>query len=106
MKHFHSTLVVALSLCTIATASADPAHDVDDNWQALPGFARGEDTGTLGNTHGGVVIDGDGLIYSNTDTPRSIVVHEPDGTFVRAFGAAWPGIHGIAIREENGTEYI
>lgn len=97
-------LAACLLLLATGAIHADPPGD--DRWTAVPGFAGGEDTGTLGNTHGGVVIDREGLIYSNTDTPRSIVVHRPDGTFVRSMGAAWPGIHGMAIREENGTEYL
>jgi DNA-binding beta-propeller fold protein YncE len=58
----------------------------------------------LGPTHGGAVIDKAGNIYITTDTPRGIVVFSPDGKFQRSFGP--PNIHGLEIREENGTEVI
>ena len=99
-----SIITILILAATPTTILADPPGD--DTWTPVAGFARGEDTGTLGNTHGGVVIDREGLIYSNTDTPRSIVVHRPDGTFVRALAGSYPGIPGMAIREENGVEYI
>ena len=66
----------------------------------------GTDAGRLGNTHGTIALDGRGHVYYNTDTERSIMVHEADGTFLRSMAARYPGIHGMVIRNENGTEYI
>jgi len=102
MKHLPAIVVT----CLLLVSTTSSAHDPDDHWVPVADFATGDDTGRLGNTHGGVVIDREGLVYSNTDTARSIVVHRPDGSFVRAFGEAWPGIHGMTIREEDGVEYI
>src|SRR5438105_15625265 len=59
---------------------------------------------SLGPCHGGVVIDKAGNMYVTTDTERGIVVFSPDGKFVRAVGPT--KIHGLEVREENGTEYI
>lgn len=103
MKLPTTSLVVVLSLtpCTLV-----PGHPPDDDWTPVAGWGHGEDTGPLGNTHGGVVIDDAGLVYSNTDTARSIMVHAPDGSFVRSLASGYPGIHGMAIREEDGQEYI
>lgn len=62
-------------------------------------------------THG-VTIDRDGMVYikhralkgTNSDT---ILVFDPDGTFVRSFGSEYcAGGHGIDIREENGQEFL
>jgi sugar lactone lactonase YvrE len=83
---------------------ADPPNN--EGWIPVAGFARGEDTGRLGNTHGSVAIDSKGLVYSNTDTERSIVVHRPDGSFVRAIAGEYPGIHGMVIRKEGDEEFI
>lgn len=99
------TLFVAL--CVSALSSPMTGHPPDDEtWTPVAGWGHGDDTGTLGNTHGGVAIDREGLVYSNTDTPRSIVVHTPDGKFVRAMASSYPGIHGMVIHEEGGEEYI
>ena len=100
-------LVRSIPVLLAALVCSSAATDIpDDDWIAVQGFARGEDTGRMGNTHGGVVIDREGLIYSNTDTERSILVHRPDGTLVRAMAAKYPGIHAMDIHEENGVEYL
>ena len=99
-------LSVALAALTLSTATlqADPPNN--EGWIPVAGFAQGEDTGRLGNSHGGVAIDSQGLVYSNTDTERSIVVHRPDGSFVRAIAGEYPGIHGMVIRKEGDEEFI
>ena len=94
----------ALLACVLTSSSV--ADLTDEEWIPVAGFAQGEDTGRMGNTHGGVVIDRDGLIYSNTDTERSIMVHRPDGTLVRSMAGNYPGIHGMVLREEDGVEYL
>jgi len=103
MKTQTRIIITGLSLLLCTPGLADPP---DGEWTPVAGWGHGEDTGRLGNTHGGVVIDGEGLVYSNTDTARSIMVHAPDGSFVRSLASAYPGIHGMAIHEEDGTEYI
>jgi hypothetical protein len=90
----------------VALGISHPPDGGEETWEAVPSWAQGEDTGTLGNTHGGVVIDKAGRIYSNTDTQRAIVIHEPDGTYVGAIASAYPGIHAMVLREEDGVEYI
>ena len=59
---------------------------------------------SLGPCHGGAVIDKTGNIYITTDTDRGIVVFSSGGKFLRTVGPSH--IHGLEIREENGTEYI
>ena len=49
-------------------------------------------------------IDKAGNIYVTTDTPRGILVFTSAGKFLRSFGP--PKIHGLEIRDENGTEVI
>ena len=58
----------------------------------------------IGACHGGAVIDKAGNIYITTDTARGILVFSPEGKFLKAVGP--DKIHGLEIREENGTEVI
>jgi DNA-binding beta-propeller fold protein YncE len=67
-------------------------------------FEKKPDNKQLGPCHGGAVIDKAGNIYVTTDTDRGIVVFSPDGKYVRSFGPK--RIHGLELKEENGTEYI
>ncbi len=74
-------------------------------FSVAPGFFEMDPGGkALGPCHGGAVIDKAGNIYVTTDTDRGIVVFSPDGKFLRAVGPT--KIHGLEIREEDGTEYI
>lgn len=70
------------------------------DWMQLPEGVE------LGNTHGGIVCDSKGRIYVNTDTERAILVFEPDGRFLRSFGAEWKnGLHGMQlVREGEGED--
>ena len=104
MMTTHLSVALAALTLSMSPALADPPGK--DGWIPVAGFARGEDTGRLGNTHGGVAIDSKGLVYSNTDTERSIVVHHPDGSFVHAIAGEYPGIHGMVIRQEGDEEFI
>lgn len=72
------------------------------NWLQLP-----EKEDALGNTHGGIVVDSQGLIYVNTDTTKAIMVYGKDGKFLRSFGDDLAGgVHGMLLRKEDGKEYI
>jgi len=71
------------------------------NWLELP------EKKDIGNTHGGIVVDSQGLIYVNTDTTRAIMVYGKDGKFLRSFGEELAGgVHGMLLRKEDGKEYI
>jgi hypothetical protein len=61
----------------------------------------------LGNTHGCIVVDAKDNVYLNTDTENAVVVFDPDGTFVRAFGKELAGgLHGMALVREEGQEFL
>lgn len=75
-------------------------------FESVPGWCTPPEGRPLGNTHGAIVIDADGLVYFNTDTTRSVLVYEPQGRFVRSFAARYPGIHGMVLRREGGVEYL
>lgn len=100
-RTLRSLLASALALALTSAASLAGElkfSNVPDFFEAKP------DNQPLGPCHGGSVIDKDGRIYITTDTPRGIVVFSPDGKFLRSFGPT--RIHGLELREEDGTEYI
>lgn len=77
-----------------------------DNWpEPPPGMVWGD-------THG-LCQDAAGYIYvahtvnSSSMRPEAIVVFDPDGKFVRAFGAEFRGgAHGLDLRMEGGREFL
>lgn len=75
-------------------------------FEAVPGWAGIPDKLQIGPTHGGVVVDKAGLIYTSSDSAKGIYVFQPDGTLVRTIAPDYSGIHGMNIREENGEEFI
>ena len=65
-----------------------------------------------GDTHG-LCQDSQGFIYvghtvhASSKRPESVVVYDPNGKFVRAFGAEFRGgAHGLDVRKEAGTELL
>ncbi|HYD85290.1 MAG TPA: hypothetical protein VEA63_14590, partial [Opitutus sp.] len=65
-----------------------------------------------GDTHG-VCQDSEGFIYvahtvhGSSQRPEAIAVFDPEGKFVRAFGAEFRGgAHGLDIRREQGVEVL
>ncbi len=96
----------AFSGGAIAATTDAPIVLGDALYEPVAGWCKLPSDRPLGNTHGGIVIDGAGHVYYNTDTDRSIMVHRPDGTFVRACAGRHPALHSMVIREEDGTEFI
>jgi len=92
-------ITVTIAIVSNTTSAAEIKYSV------VPGFFEKDPGGKqLGPCHGGAVIDKAGNIYVTTDTPRGIVIFSPDGKFLRAVGPT--RIHGLEIRDENGTEFI
>src|SRR4051794_14778576 len=74
--------------------------DTVPGWGLLP-----DGKSALGPTHGSVVIDKTGNIY--TSAIKGVVVFSPDGKVVRTFvGPQYSAIHDMKIRDEDGTEFI
>ncbi|MEO7192272.1 MAG: hypothetical protein ABI051_14565 [Vicinamibacterales bacterium] len=76
------------------------------DWGTLPPSIR------WGNTHG-VVEDAQGFlhvhhtVHATSARPDTVVVFDPQGKFVRAWGAEYRGVaHGLQIRRENGVEFL
>lgn len=80
--------------------SGDHQYEVDDHWAKLPGHLH------FGTTHA-VVEDRQGNIYIHNTGPMSVIVFQPDGRFVSAWGSEYSeGAHGMVVSEEAGVEYL
>src|SRR6185436_19782622 len=98
----HLTKYLLIGFITLA---ASHLRAGEMKYSIVPNFFESNPGGqSLGPCHGGVVIDKAGNIYVTTDTERGIVIFSSEGKFLRAVGPT--RIHGLEIREENGTEYI
>lgn len=75
-------------------------------FDTVPGWGFDEQgRSVLGSTHGGVVIDKAGNIY--TSAKIGVVVFSPDGKVVRRFlGPEYSNIHDMEIRDEADGEFI
>ncbi len=63
---------------------------------------------TLGSLHGQLAFDAAGRLYATSDEADAVLVFEPDGTLVDAWGAELAnGLHGIALESDaSGAEYL
>ena len=75
-------------------------------FDTVPGWGLDSDgESVLGPTHGGVVIDEAGNIY--TSARMGVVVFSPAGKVIRSFlGKKYADIHDMEIRQEEGGEFI
>ena len=75
-------------------------------FDTIPGWGLDPDgKSVLGPTHGSVVIDKAGNIYTSAN--KGVVVFNPDGKVVRSFvDEEHSSLHDMEIREEDGVEYI
>ena len=75
-------------------------------FDTVPGWGlRPDGHSALGPTHGAVVIDKAGNIY--TSAAKGVVIFSPDGKVIRSYlGDEFSNIHDMEIREEDGGEFI
>ena len=100
--HEHAPSDGASVTACVRTGSGENTYETVPNWCQIPNNAK-----TLGPTHGGIVVDKKGLIYFSMDAgPHGVLVYSPDGKFQRGIADKFTGIHGVAIREEGGEEFI
>jgi len=102
-----------LTLLAAPLHAADPAKPApvrmgagSMTFDTVPGWGLGADgRSVLGPTHGGVVVDSEGNIYTSAD--MGVFVFSPDGKVVRRFlGEKYARLHDIEIRKEADGEYI
>jgi hypothetical protein len=75
-------------------------------FDTVPGWGLGEDgKSVIGSTHGSVVIDKSGNIY--TSSSLGVFVFSPEGKVIRRFvGDKYSNIHDMKIRDETEGEFI
>jgi hypothetical protein len=75
-------------------------------FDTVPGWGLGDDgKSVIGSTHGGVVIDKTGNIY--TSSSLGVFVFSPEGKVVRRFvGDNYSNIHDMKIRVEPEGEFV
>lgn len=75
-------------------------------FDTVPGWGlRPDGQSALGPTHGGVVVDKEGNVYTSAN--KGVVVFSADGKVIRSYeGEAYSNIHDLEIRDEEGTEYL
>ena len=97
---FVTFFILASSTSAVRTGSGIMTFDT------IPGWGLGPDgKSVLGPTHGSVVIDKAGNIY--TSAIKGVIVFNPDGKVVRSFvDEQYSSLHDMEIREEDGVEYI
>lgn len=75
-------------------------------FETVPGWGLDEHgKSQIGPTHGGVVVDKAGNVYTSSDL--GIFVFAPDGRLIRRFlGDGYTGWHDIEIRTEGADEFL
>ena len=92
----------------LAVTSVIKAGTGENTYQSVPNWCQIPDgRQTLGSTHGGVVVDKQGLIYFSMEQgPSGILVYSADGKLVREMAPGLMGIHGMCLNEENGEQLL
>lgn len=75
-------------------------------FDTVPGWGlRPNGESALGATHGAVVIDQAGNIYTSAE--KGVVVFSPDGKVIHSYlGPKYSSLHDMEIRAEDGEEFI
>lgn len=101
-------LLLNATMSSLATAADKPVRMGCGlmTFDTVPGWGLDENgKSVLGPTHGSVVIDKAGLIYTSANI--GVFVFSPEGKVVRRFlGDQYTAIHDMKIRDEADGEYI
>ena len=110
IKRFFLSIALAIG-CGAPAFSADNVQPVrmgcgTMTFDTVPGWGLGEDgKSVLGSTHGGVVVDKAGSIY--TSSSLGVFVFSPEGKVIRRFlGDKYANIHDLEIRAEGNDEFL
>src|SRR5688572_30914814 len=111
MKNRSILFVAALLTLSLSGLAAEKVKPVRMGcgimtFDTVPGWGlRPDGQSALGPTHGAVVIDKAGNIYTSAN--KGVVVFDPDGKVVQEYlGDKYSNIHDMEIREEDGGEFI
>ena len=92
--------VVAADTKPVRTGSGVMSFDTVPGWGLRP-----DGKSALGPTHGGVVVDSKGNIYTSAN--KGVVVFSPEGKVIREYlGPKYSNMHDMEIRQEANGEFI
>ncbi len=103
-------IIVAMSMAVPVLAEENPPPVRMGcglmTFDTVPGWGlRPDGSSALGPTHGAVVLDKEGNIY--TSAQKGVVVFSPAGVVIRSFlGKDYSDIHDLEIRQEADGEFI
>ncbi len=102
------TILLGLTLSMFAADKVAPVRMGSGlmTFETVPGWGLdGNGKSVLGPTHGGVVVDKAGNIYTSANS--GVFVFSPTGKVVRKFlGKDYTNIHDVEIRQEGQDEFI
>ena len=110
----YSSTCVAITFALLLTVPVFAQDDVQPvrmgcgmmTFDTVPGWGlRPDGSSALGPTHGAVVIDKAGNIY--TSAKKGVVAFSPDGKVVHEYlGDKYSNLHDMEIRQEGDDEFI
>jgi hypothetical protein len=105
---FAVTIMLGSMLSAVAGEATQPVRmgTGQMTFDTVPGWGlNASGKSVLGPTHGGVVIDKAGNIYTSAN--NGVYVFSPDGKVIRRFlGQEFTNIHDLEIRDEADGEFI
>lgn len=111
MKRLAPCLAATITLLALPAVAQEKAAPVRMGcglmtFDTVPGWGlRPDGQSALGPTHGAVVIDKTGNIYTSAN--KGVVVFSPEGKVVQEYlGEKYSNIHDMEIRDEGGEEFI
>ena len=105
---YYCLAIACLCAGTVLAADTKPVRMGSGamTFETVPGWGlRPDGTSALGPTHGAVVIDSEGHIYTSAN--KGVVVFTPDGKVVKEYlGDKHSNLHDMEIRKEGDKEFI
>ncbi|MCH8048124.1 MAG: 6-bladed beta-propeller [Planctomycetes bacterium] len=102
------TVALSIALPACAAEKTKPVRMGSGlmTFDTVPGWGlRPDGSSALGPTHGAVVVDKAGNVYTSAD--KGVVVFSPDGKVIRSYlGKDYSRIHDMEIRQEADGEFI
>ena len=106
--HLAIMLALGITLPLLAAETAKPVRMGSGvmTFDTVPGWGlRPDGKSALGPTHGGVVVDSKGNIYTSAN--KGVVVFSPDGKVIQEYlGPKYSNMHDMEIRKEADGEFI
>ncbi|MCH8924393.1 MAG: 6-bladed beta-propeller [Planctomycetes bacterium] len=108
LNYIAVAIVLSMALPAFAEEKTKPVRMGSGlmTFDTVPGWGlRPDGSSALGPTHGAVVVDKAGNVYTSAD--KGVVVFSPDGKVIRSYlGKAYSKIHDMEIRQEAEGEFI